>query len=92
MNYEFPASVEREVERYAEEAKLSPDKAVVQLIQSGQEEARRSATPGELSEKEWRKLRSDPLFEFLASLPDSTIDAIESGSRQIRSEGIRPRG
>ncbi len=47
MSYEFPASVEREVERYAEEANLSPAEASVRLVQSCLEKARLPEAKGE---------------------------------------------
>lgn len=92
MSYELPISVEREVERYAEEANLSPAEAAALLIQSGLGLARKPVATGELSEEEWEVLRSDHALALLQSIPDSVIDLIEEGLRERRGEGHWPRG
>lgn len=92
MSYEFPASVEREVERYAEEANLTPGEAAVQLIQTGLERTRKPEAKGELSAEEWESLMSYPAFALLQSIPDSVIDIVEANLRERRGEPEPPRG
>lgn len=92
MSYEFPVSVEREVERYAEEAKLSPAEAAVRLVQSGLEKARLPEGKGPLTEAEWARLRADPVLAFLWSLPDDVFDTAEAALRERRGEPDPPRG
>ncbi len=92
MSYEFPASIEREVERYAEEAHLSPAAVAVQLVLSGLEKAHKPEATGELSKEEWERLRANPPFALIQSIPDSVIDIVETNVRERRGEADPPRG
>ncbi|CAN5688906.1 hypothetical protein BH11ARM2_BH11ARM2_10020 [soil metagenome] len=89
MSYRFPASLELEIERYAQSEHLTPDEAATRLIQ----EALKAKSEGEITDKEWERLREiDPAFAFFESLPATTVDTIEESYKRIRNERIVPRG
>lgn len=92
MSLELPASVERELERYALERKITPTQAALSFIRSGLQASRMSAERP-LSEQEIEELRQNvPFFAFLDALPDEVIDEMERSSQELRSERFIPRG
>jgi hypothetical protein len=92
MSFDLPASVERDIERYAQAEQLSLNEAAVKLIQTGLKSSKRKSKH-EITEADLETLRRNvPIFAFLEKLPDSVIDGIELASEQTRSERFAPRG
>lgn len=92
MSFDIPASVERDIEQYAQAERISPAEAVVKLIQSGLKANKTKAgAKSDLSADEWQTLRAIPGFAFLEALPDEVADRIETASKRTRAERFSPR-
>jgi len=92
MSINFPANVEREIERYAQAQHMSTDEAAVKLVRDALKAKRRKGYAGEIPHAEWQKLvQADPAFEFFAELPDNVIDDIADASSQTRAERFKSR-
>ncbi|AIE86281.1 hypothetical protein [Fimbriimonas ginsengisoli] len=92
MSFDLPASIERELEKYAQSEHISPSEAAVKFIQSGLKSSRRKTTH-EVTEADLETLRQNvPIFAFLENLPDNVIDGMEAASKQVRAERFTPRG
>lgn len=88
MSFDFPAQVERDIRRYAEAHRLSPDEAATRLIQDALKAEEEGITDEDLA-----KLREmDPAVDFFAGLSDSVIDHIEKAYYESRAEMLTPRG
>lgn len=92
MSYSFPASVEREIERYAQSEHLTPDEAATRLIQEALREKSPAGPQGEITEAEWKRLGEDPTFAFLTGLSNEEFECIEVAYRQSRAERLVSRG
>jgi len=91
MSIDLPASVKRDLERYAEAERITPTEAATNLLQNALKAKKRQASKGEITEEEWQQLRTIPMFAFLERLPESAIDSIEAASRQTRAERFKSR-
>jgi len=89
VSFDFPANVERDIERYASSARITPAEAAVKLVRAGLEA--QEATTNGLTEEEWEKLRAIPMIAFGESLSDEDIDRLEAYSRELRGSGPDPR-
>jgi hypothetical protein len=92
VNFELPATIQRELEQYAEAEHISPTEAAVKFIRSGLEASREKSVPRELTEADWEILRNDPTIAFFRRLPDHVLEQMEAASREIHSERFIPRG
>lgn len=93
MIFEFPASLEREIEQYAAIEHISPSEAAVKLIQDGLRTKKRKPVKHEITEADLETLRKNiPMFAFLENLPDSVVEGMEETSNEIRAERFTPRG
>ncbi len=91
MSFDLPASIERDVERYAEAEHISPTEAAVKLIREALKAKGHGPSKGELSEIEWQELRAVPSFAFLEKLPDNVADRMATASKRTRVERLVPR-
>ena len=92
MSFDFPAGLERDIERYAHAERISPKEAVVKLVQDALQAHQGNPTASELTAAERQSLQeADPGFAFFAKIPDSVIDNIAEASRQTRAERSTPR-
>ncbi len=93
MSFDFPANIEREIERYALSESISPAEAAVKLVQDALRNKKPKAPKREITEADLETLRQNvPIFAFLEKLPDHVIDGMEATSKQIRAERFAPRG
>ena len=92
MILELPASIERDLERYAEAEQISATEAAAKLLKGALKAEKRKASKGELTAEEWRQLRAIPTFAFFENLPESVINSMEAASKQTRAERFTPRG
>ena len=92
MSFEFPANVERVIERYAQSEQISPSEAAVKLVQEALKAKKPKVVKREITEADLETLRQNvPIFAFLESLPDSVIEGMEAASKQTRAERFAPR-
>jgi hypothetical protein len=92
MSFDLPASVERDLERYARAEHISPADAVVRLVQSGLESSKRKAEH-KIKEADLKTLRENvPFFAFMEKLPDDVVEGMQASSKQFRAEEFIPRG
>jgi len=87
MSFDLPASVERDLERYAQDEHITPAEAVAKLVQNALKDRESKPQPiatGPLTEEEWAKLRVDPTFIFFSRFSESEIDEMEAASRDLR--------
>jgi len=93
MSFDFPASVERDIERYAQDEHISSAEAVVQLVRDALKAKKRNAANRKFTEADLETLRRNvPIFAFLEKLPDGVLDGIQAATNEIRAEGFTPRG
>jgi len=93
MYFEFPASLEREIEQYAATEHISPSEAAVKLIEAALRTKKPKPVKHEITEADLETLRVNiPMFAFLENLPDSVVEAMEATSKEIRAERFIPRG
>ena len=92
MSFELPASLERDLERYAQSEHISPAEALVKFVQSGLKSTKRKAKP-QVTEADLETLRRNvPIFAFMESLPDDVVGGMQAASKQFRAERFTPRG
>ncbi len=93
MSFEFPANVERVIERYAQSEHISPSEAAVKLVQEALKAKKPKVVKREITEADLGALRQNvPIFAFLEKLPDNVIEGMEAASKHIRAERFAPRG
>ncbi|RYG30742.1 hypothetical protein EON81_24335 [bacterium] len=87
MSYDFPASVEREIELYAQTEQLTLEVAALKLMREALAAKRLGKPASKVGDTVPDDLAAlDPGFRFFANLPDDVLDAIEATSREIRAE------
>jgi len=89
MNFDLPAGIEREVQRFASAEHLTLNEAAITLIRKDLRATKTDADEKIFTDEELRK--ADPAFEFFDGLPESVLDRIEEASREIRAERFVPR-
>ena len=92
MSFDLPASIERELEQYAQAEHITTVEAAVKFIQSGLKAKRRNAVRNELTEAQTEQLRNSPTAAFFGGLSDHTLEHMEKASKQIHAERFAPRG
>lgn len=94
MSFDFPANIERDIERYARSKHITPSEAAVQLIEDGlRANEKKPNGKRKVSQEDLEVLREKvPLFAFLDTLPDDVAEAMEETSKEIRAERFVPRG
>ena len=92
MSFDLPASIERDLEEYAQAERISTVDAAVKFIQSGLKASKRKAAPRALTEAQMELLKASPTAAFFGSLPDDVLDQMEKASKQIHAERFTPRG
>ena len=92
MSFDLPASIERELELYAQAQHITPVEAAVKFIQSGLKAKRRKTVGRELTEADWDRLRQDPTVAFFGGLSEDTLEQMEKASKQIHAERFTSRG
>ena len=92
MSFDLPASIERDLERYAQAEHISPAEAVVKFVQSGLKSSKRKAKQ-EITEADLETLRQNvPFFAFMEKLPEGVVQGMQAASKQFRAERFIPRG
>jgi hypothetical protein len=92
MSFDLPATIERELEQYAEAEHISPTEAAVKFIRSGLEASREKSVPRELTEADWEQLQSSPTVAFFGKLSDHALEQMEAASELIHAERFKPHG
>ena len=92
MSLDLPASLERQLEQYAHDERITPVEAAVRFIQPGLKAKRRKAVRIELTEAQIEQLRNSPTAAFFGGLSDHTLEQMEKASKQIHAERFAPRG
>ena len=92
MSFDLPANIERDLERSAQAAHISPAEAVVKFVQSGLKSTKRK--PGhKITEADLETLRQNaPFFAFMEKLPDDVVQGMQAARKQFRAERFIPRG
>ena len=92
MSFDLPASIERELEQYAQAEHITPVEAAVKFIQSGLKAKRRKTSQQTLTEAQTEQLRNSPTAMFFGGLSDHALEQMEKASKQIHAERFLPRG
>jgi len=98
MSFDFPATIQQDIQQYAQAEHITADEAALKIIQVGlktirQRNARSGSAKREITEEDLQTLRQNvPIFAFLEKLPDGVIDGMEAASKQIRAERFTPGG
>ncbi len=92
MSFDLPASIERDLELYAQAEHISPSEAVIKFVQSGLKSNKRKTASHQAEPIDWEKYRElVPGVALFQSLPDGVLDDMVKGSRRIRAEKLTPR-
>lgn len=93
MSFDLPASVEREVQRYAETEHISPAEAVVRLIQDALKAKHKGTDESLVLDEQIRQLKAlaPGTFGLLEDVPDEQIDHMATTIRRMKREGFSPR-
>ena len=91
MSFDLPASLERDLEKYAQIEHISPAEAAIKFIQSGLKAKKQKTASKRMSEDELEQLRQDPTVAFFERLPDHALEQMQTASKQIRAERFAPR-
>jgi hypothetical protein len=88
MSFEFPANLERDIERFALSEHISPTDAAVRLIQDGLKAKKRKTVNEDLvTDEQIRQLRAlDPMFGLLEDVPEEQIDRMEASIQRMKRE------
>jgi hypothetical protein len=81
MSFDLPASIERELERYAQAEHISPEEAAIKFIQSGLKAKRRKPEVEALDmDEQIRQLKAlaPGTFGQLEDVPDEQIRRMEA--------------
>jgi hypothetical protein len=92
MSFDLPASVELQLELYAQAEHITPVEAALRFIRNGLDAKGVMALPSELTETQMEQLRSSPTAIFFGGLSDHTLEQMEQASTQIHSERFTSRG
>jgi len=92
MSIDLPASIERDLERYAKAEYMSAAEAAVKFIRSGLKASKRKSATSALTEAQMEQLKASPTAAFFGALPDHVLDQMEKASKQIHAERFTPRG
>jgi hypothetical protein len=85
MSFEFPANLERDIERFARAEHISPTDAAARLIQDGLK-AKKQKSPKEdlVTDEQIRQLKAlDLLFGLLEDVPEGQIDRMEASIQRM---------
>jgi len=92
VSFDLPASIERDLEQYAQAEHISPVEAAVKFIQSGLKSSKRKAASRRAETIDWEQYQQVvPGVALFQRLPDGVLDDMVKGSRRIRSEKLNPR-
>jgi hypothetical protein len=93
MSFDLPASLEREIEQYAQTEHISPKEAAVQLLSEILQVKKRKTPKAKVTEADLETLRQNvPFFAFMEKLPEDVVQGMQSASKQFRAEKFIPRG
>lgn len=92
MSYEFPANVERDIQKLAKAEHISANEAALKLITEAIKTKKLKSYKKQDSEVDWDKLAQlVPGLELLSELPADVVDEIARSSRRTRAERLTPR-
>jgi hypothetical protein len=88
MSFEFPANLERDIQRFAQAEHISPTDAAVRLIQDGlKAKKRRTVNEVLVTDEQIRQLKAlDPLFGLLEDVPKEQIDRMAASIQRMKRE------
>jgi hypothetical protein len=89
MTYDFPATVQQDIQQYAQAEHISAEEAILKIVKVGRKTIRRKAQiVAPLSEDELRQLDGfGKTFGLLADVPDEDIDRMAATVRRMKREG-----
>jgi len=93
MSFDFPASVERDIEQYAQAEHITPTEAAVKLIQDALKAAKRNAVKEDLvTDEQIRQLKAlNSTFGLLEDVPEEKIDRMAATIKRMKREGFPTR-
>jgi hypothetical protein len=93
MSFDLPASVERELQLYAQAEHISPAEAAVKLIQDSLRAKRRKAGKENLvADEQIRQLKAlNSTFGLLEDVPEEKIDRMAATIKRMKREGFPAR-
>jgi len=92
MSFDLPASLEHDLELYAQAEHISPTEAAVKLIQDALKAKSRGAAKKQSQSIDWNKFQQlVPGFDLFQQLPEGIVDDLARSSRRLRAEKLTPR-
>lgn len=94
MSYHFPASLERDIEEYAQDENISPTDAAIRLIQDALAASKHKVSE-EASDIDDQILQLKALnrtFGLLEDVPDEQIDRMSATIERMKAEEFPSRG
>lgn len=88
MSFDIPATIQQDIQQYAKAEQITPEEAILKVIQAGLKTIRSKSVKNGITEDEWRKLRAIPIVLFFEKLPESGITSIEAANRKTRAERL----
>lgn len=90
MSFDLPASLERDLEQYAQAEQISPGESAVRLIQGALKAKRRRASKGNLvTDEQIRQLKAlNGTFGLLEDVPEEKIDRMAATIKRMKREGL----
>jgi hypothetical protein len=89
MSFDLPASIERDLEQYAQSERITPVEAAVKFIQSGLKASKRKASKGTVDiDEQIRQLKAlaPGTFGLLEDVPDEQIRRMEATISRMKRE------
>ena len=90
MSFDFPQSVERDIERYASEQRISLDEALLRLVQTGLHVARPTPKSTAIIPEEIIEAfdRAYPALDQLSDISDQDWDRVLASAGSVAEKGI----
>jgi hypothetical protein len=92
MSFEFPASVERDIERYAQAEAISPAEAAVRLVKDALKATRRKTKDVVVTDDQIARLKAlDGSFGLLEDASEEQIERMSATIQRMKREGFPAR-
>ena len=92
MSFELPASLEQDLERFAQSKNITPTEAAVKLIRDALATAGRRGRQSNEEAVDWERFQDlVPGAGLFRALPEGTVGDLAKSSLRIRAEKLKTR-